>query len=71
MELGMEMAPAPPRETPTGVRFLQSLEWGVLPEINPESIPPPPERSPTKSSSSPDVESEGLEIRVVPPSLIV
>ena len=72
VDLPVERAPTPPPKSPTEVRSLQSPESDVLPDITPESLPPPPsERSPTGSSASRDLEPEHVEVTVVPPSSIV
>ena len=72
VDLPIERAPTPPPKTPTDVPSLQSPESDVLPDITPEFVPlPPSEFSPTMSSASRDIESEHLEVTIVPPSSIV
>lgn len=69
IDLPVERAPTPPPKTPTDVPSLQPSESDIFPDITPESVPlPPSELSPTISSASRDLESERLEVTVVPPS---
>ena len=72
IDLPVERAPTPPPKTPTEVPSLQSPESEVLPDITPESVPlPPSEFSPSVSSASRDLESEHVEVTIVPPSSVV
>lgn len=69
VDLPVERAPTPPPKTPTDVPSLQPSESDIFPDVTPESVPlPPSEFSPTISSASRDLESERLEVTVVPPS---
>ncbi|KAH0831167.1 hypothetical protein J3R83DRAFT_13743 [Lanmaoa asiatica] len=69
IDLSVERAPTPPPKTPPVTPSLQSSESDILPDITPEFVPlPPSELSPTASSASRDLESEHLEVTVVPPS---